>query len=123
MAKLMTYVMCQRVTGFATVSQSQVSGRTFMTKGPVASVAVALLLASSMETSALGALQSPYGGRVAHHVFRADQNMARMRAAVPQQATVFPSARPLPYPYNYHETDGLSRNPNDCAVWGCIDSN
>jgi hypothetical protein len=29
----------------------------------------------------------------------------------------------LPYPYNYHETDGLSRNPNDCAVWGCIDSN
>ena len=28
-----------------------------------------------------------------------------------------------PYPYNYHETDGLSRNPNDCVVWGCIDSN
>jgi len=123
MAKLMTYVMCQRVTGFATVFQSQVSGRTFMTKGPLAFVAVALLLASSMETSALGALQSPYSGRVAHHVSRADQNMARMRAAVQERATVFPSARPLPYPYNYHETDGLSRNPNDCAVWGCIDSN
>jgi hypothetical protein len=46
-----------------------------------------------------------------------------MHAAVPEPPTVFPSRRPQPYPYNFHETDGLSRNPNDCAVWGCIDSN
>lgn len=25
------------------------------------------------------------------------------------------------YPYNIHETDGLSRNPDDCLRWGCID--
>jgi hypothetical protein len=25
------------------------------------------------------------------------------------------------YTYNVHETDGLSRNPDDCARWGCID--
>ena len=25
------------------------------------------------------------------------------------------------YPYNVHETDGLSRNPDDCVRWGCID--
>jgi hypothetical protein len=25
------------------------------------------------------------------------------------------------YPYNVHETDGLSRNPDDCARWGCVD--
>ena len=25
------------------------------------------------------------------------------------------------YPYNIHETDGLSRNPDDCAKWGCVD--
>ena len=25
------------------------------------------------------------------------------------------------YPYNIHETDGLSRNPDDCARWGCVD--
>ena len=25
------------------------------------------------------------------------------------------------YPYNIHETDGLSRNPDDCVKWGCID--
>jgi hypothetical protein len=24
------------------------------------------------------------------------------------------------YPYNIHETDGLSRNPDDCMRWGCI---
>jgi hypothetical protein len=55
--------------------------------------------------------------RVAH------QNFAHLRVAVPERPTVFPSARPQPYPYDYHETDGLSRNPNDCVVWGCIDSN
>ena len=27
------------------------------------------------------------------------------------------------YPYNIHETDGLSRNPDDCIRWGCIDQN
>ena len=25
------------------------------------------------------------------------------------------------YPYNVHRTDGLSRNPDDCIRWGCID--
>jgi hypothetical protein len=31
---------------------------------------------------------------------------------------------PNPYqhdPYNIHRTDGLSRNPDDCMRWGCID--
>ena len=31
---------------------------------------------------------------------------------------------PDPYSYdpsNIHETDGLSRNPDDCLRWGCID--
>jgi hypothetical protein len=28
---------------------------------------------------------------------------------------------PYGYPYNIHETDGLSRNPDDCTRWGCID--
>jgi hypothetical protein len=26
----------------------------------------------------------------------------------------------LAYPYNIHETDGLSPNPDDCARWGCV---
>jgi hypothetical protein len=28
---------------------------------------------------------------------------------------------PFGYPYNVHETDGLSRNPDDCSRWGCVD--
>jgi hypothetical protein len=23
--------------------------------------------------------------------------------------------------YSVHETDGLSRNPDDCTRWGCVD--
>ncbi len=30
---------------------------------------------------------------------------------------------PYGYPYNIHETDGLSRNPDDCTRWGCLDVN
>ena len=30
---------------------------------------------------------------------------------------------PYGYPYNIHETDGLSRNPDDCVRWGCLDVN
>ena len=30
---------------------------------------------------------------------------------------------PYGYPYNIHETDGLSRNPDDCSRWGCLDVN
>ena len=31
-------------------------------------------------------------------------------------------SNPYGYPYNVHETDGLSRNPDDCVRWGCIDA-
>ena len=92
-----------------------------MTKGIFASIALAILCAGSMQASA--ALSHKYSGRLGRHSYVAHQNVAALRAAVPGRPTVFPSARPQPYPYNFHETDGLSRNPNDCVVWGCIDSN
>ena len=39
-----------------------------------------------------------------------------------QLPRVFKDPDPLvAYPYNIHETDGLSRNPDDCAKWGCVD--
>jgi hypothetical protein len=28
-----------------------------------------------------------------------------------------------PYGDQIHETDGLSRNPDDCVRWGCVDVN
>jgi len=92
-----------------------------MTKRIIASLAVGLLCVYSMEASA--ALSSKYSESGRHHLHFSHQGFATMQALVPERPTVFPSARPQPYPYNFHETDGLSRNPNDCAVWGCIDSN
>jgi hypothetical protein len=92
-----------------------------MTKRIIAPLAVGLLCVYSMGASA--ALSPKYSDRVRHHLHFTHQNFAAMQAAVPETPTIFPSARPQPYPYNFHETDGLSRNPNDCVVWGCIDSN
>jgi len=41
-----------------------------------------------------------------------------------QKPTVFRDPDPrLAFPFNIHETDGLSRNPDDCARWGCVDVN
>ena len=40
-----------------------------------------------------------------------------------QLPKVFKSPNPYQhYPYNIHRTDGLSRNPDDCVRWGCIDN-
>jgi hypothetical protein len=56
------------------------------------------------------------------------QNLPRITI---QQANQLPASQvptrfidpsnPYGYPYNVHETDGLSRNPDDCVRWGCID--
>ena len=43
--------------------------------------------------------------------------------AAAQRPTEFRDSDPrLAYPYNIHETDGLSRNPDDCVRWGCVDN-
>jgi hypothetical protein len=47
---------------------------------------------------------------------------AALRLPPGQLPTVFISPNPYQhYPYNVHRTDGLSRNPDDCMRWGCID--
>jgi hypothetical protein len=88
-------------------------------------IVLAILCASSIGTSAAFSRTSDHVRprlHFAHRDMAAVQNMAGMRAAVPERPTMFPSAWPRPYPYSFHETDGLSRNPNDCVVWGCIDN-
>lgn len=94
-----------------------------MTKGiiaPAVSITFATLCIGSIDAAAASQTNRDSVARPLHF---AHKRMAAMRAPVPERPTVFPSARPQPYPYNLHETDGLSRNPNDCAVWGCIDNN
>jgi hypothetical protein len=47
---------------------------------------------------------------------------AALRLPPDQLPTVFRSPNPYQHePYNIHRTDGLSRNPDDCMRWGCID--
>jgi hypothetical protein len=47
---------------------------------------------------------------------------AALKLPPDQLPTVFRSPNPYQHePYNIHRTDGLSRNPDDCARWGCID--
>jgi hypothetical protein len=92
-----------------------------MTKGIAASIVLALLCGGSVQASA--AVSHKYSDDVVRRSHVIHQNVAALPAAVPERLNMFPSAWPRPYPYNFHETDGLSRNPNDCAVWGCIDSN
>ena len=92
-----------------------------MRKAILTSTFLAILCAGSMTATA--ALSRTTSVSAEHALRIAHQNFGGMRAALPEPPTVFPSKRPQPYPYNFHETDGLSRNPNDCAVWGCIDSN
>jgi hypothetical protein len=92
-----------------------------MTKGIAASIVLALLCGGSVQASA--AVSHKYSDDVVRRSHVIHQNVAALPAAVPERLNMFPSAGPRPYPYNFHETDGLSRNPNDCAVWGCIDSN
>jgi hypothetical protein len=89
-----------------------------MTKTILMSTVLALLCAGP--TTATAALSQNTGVPAAHASRVARQSFLDMRAAVPETLTMFPSARPQPYTYNFHETDGLSRNPNDCAVWGCV---
>ena len=43
-------------------------------------------------------------------------NFADANALAPLSATPAAAA-----PYSAHKTDGLSRNPEDCAKYGCID--
>jgi hypothetical protein len=92
-----------------------------MTRTILASTVLAILCAGSMTANA--APSQAASVLHANALGIAHRNFADMRAAAPEPPTVFPSRRPQPYPYNFHETDGLSRNPNDCVVWGCIDSN
>jgi hypothetical protein len=48
---------------------------------------------------------------------------AALKLPPSQLPKMFRSPNPhLSYPYNIHRTDGLSRNPDDCARWGCIDN-
>ncbi len=75
-------------------------------------LALGIALAAPLSADALG-------GPV--HYYRTIRHRSvAMRAEAPGQAAIFAPARPATF--GDHETDGLSRNPDDCVTYGCIDS-
>jgi hypothetical protein len=64
------------------------------------------------------------GAKPMHHHYRPALNRALALAPAPAAAPVlgFWSPTYIPAPEE-HETDGLSRNPNDCITYGCVDNN
>ena len=73
-------------------------------------VALALLLVGSVMTYPVASATAPNMHRV-HPYHKA--NFAGAQALAPLSAAA---------PSSAHKTDGLSRNPEDCAKNGCIDN-
>jgi hypothetical protein len=79
-----------------------------------ASVALGILLAGPVMTYPAASASAPTLHRAhPHHkaVF------ADAKALAPLSATPAAAA-----PYSAHQMDGLSRNPDDCLKYGCIDN-
>ena len=78
---------------------------------------LALGVALATPASAYAALAAPepiQTHRVIYH------RRVAARAEVPAPAPAYAPARP--YHFGDQETDGLSRNPDDCVTYGCIDN-
>jgi hypothetical protein len=68
----------------------------------------------------LPANAAPNGYRPVHHFQAIHHRGLAMRAQAPAPAMIFAPVRSPAF--GDRETDGLSRNPEDCATYGCIDS-
>jgi hypothetical protein len=86
-----------------------------MRVSPLSRLAVAAALA--------GSLAAPVAARAQDQGIPVMTLRAALRLPPNQLPTVFRSPNPYQHePYNIHRTDGLSRNPDDCTRWGCIDN-
>jgi hypothetical protein len=60
-----------------------------------------------------------------HHVYRHAQKAVEAEGIQPD-AIAHPTdnfiSSPRPSPFSDQKTDGLSRNPDDCSRYGCIDN-
>jgi hypothetical protein len=85
-----------------------------MRVSPLSRLAVAAALA--------GSLAAPVAVRAQDQGIPVMTLRAALQLPPDKLPTVFRSPNPYQHePYNIHRTDGLSRNPDDCMRWGCID--
>jgi hypothetical protein len=85
-------------------------------------LALGILAASAAAAQTADAYRPHHARRLAGHpaVTHLTNALAPFTAAVPP--AVYPARPWSPYPYTDHKTNGLSRNPWDCAAYGCIDT-
>jgi hypothetical protein len=85
---------------------------------------IALPLALGIALTSSAAALAANGGYDQFHSHRAIHHriVAAPRAEALAPVTILPARAPWSYPFNYHETDGLSRDRGDCLKYGCIDS-
>jgi hypothetical protein len=99
-----------------------------MRRSVLASLALGLALCLP---GASYASESAYGPLHHHHVVR--HKGVDHRQAIDAGATAYAPPMVFPFlglwasstdvhPSGVHETAGLSRNPDDCVRWGCIDN-
>jgi hypothetical protein len=92
----------------------------------LASLTLGMALASPVAGAAPENAANPFHRHpVARH--RVVDHRQALDSRAVAYAPVLPFFGLLPYAssvYNHssHETDGLSRNPDDCVRWGCVDN-
>ena len=83
---------------------------------------VSLKIRLACAAALAGSLAAPVGVRAEDQSIPVMTLRAALRLPPDKLPTVFRSPNPYQHePYNIHRTDGLSRNPDDCMRWGCID--
>jgi hypothetical protein len=107
-------VMMRRLAARVSVPSCRSEEEARMRVSPLSRLAVAAALA--------GSLAAPVAVRAQDQGIPVMTLRAALRLPPDQLPTVFRSPNPYQHePYNIHRTDGLSRNPDDCMRWGCID--
>ncbi len=79
--------------------------------------AITMLLATPTTTFAEGASRHSDRGAVHSRHPLAHEHVGAMRL---ERASAFSSQL---IPHSVYEREGLSRNPEDCVVWGCVGNN
>jgi hypothetical protein len=90
--------------------------------GEEATMRLSLINRLAVAAVLAGSLAAPVAVRAQDQGIPVMTLRAALRLPPDQLPTMFRSPNPYQHePYNIHRTDGLSRNPDDCMRWGCID--
>ena len=86
-------------------------------------LALGIVLASPVAACATERSHTPVlSHRAIHHRAVVYHDTIFVRRALAGRAEAPVGARPWRDPFKPRETDGLSRDPNDCASYGCVDN-